>query len=346
MKVLVTGGTGSVGRAAVARLVCGGHAVRVIGRRSGIEIDGAEYVVCDITDFDALRRAVRGCDGVVHLAAVAAPSGAPAQELFQINVSGTFNVFEAAAAEGIRRVVQASSINAFGCFFSLVDMKVEYFPIDEAHPTFTTDPYSFSKTVIEEIGAYYWRRDGISSVALRLPWVHPAEHGTTEDFRQRVGETRALLDEFAAQPPGDRRRRIDEIAQRAVEYRQLRPFEHGRRDEATEAAAKPLREDPLSRIYLHDRFNFWTFVDERDSAQAIEKALTTDYDGSEVLFINDDRNWLRYDAETLVNLFFPDVAGRKRPLTGPESLVSIDRAAALIDFQPAHSATDFLADPS
>ena len=334
MNVLVTGGTGSVGRAAVARLVSGGHTVRVVGRRSGIEIDGAEYVVCDITGHDALRSAMDGCDGVVHLAAVAAPSGAPAQELFRTNISGTLNVFEAAANAGIRRVVQASSINAFGCFYSLVEMHVAYFPIDEAHPTFTTDPYSFSKTVIEDIGAYYWRRDGISSVALRLPWVHPAEHCGSDDFRRRVRETRALLDEFAAEPPGDRRRRIDEIAKRTIEYRQLRPFEHGRRDEAAEAAAKPLREDPLARIYVHDRFNFWTFVDERDSAQAIEKALTTDYDGSHVLFINDDRNWLRYDAETLAELFFPDVVGRKRPLTGPESLVSIDQARALIGFQP------------
>ena len=76
--------------------------------------------------------------------------------------------------------------------------------------------------------------------------------------------------------------------------------------------------------------------------QAIEKGLTTDYDGSHVLFINDDHNWLRYDAETLAGLFFPDVEERKRPLTGSESLVSIDAARALIGFEPEHSATDFL----
>jgi len=103
-----------VGRTAVTRLVDRGHTVRVIGRRSGITIEGAEYVVCDTTDYPSLREQVRGMDGIVHLAAIAWPGGAPAQDIFDINCRGTYNVYQAAAEEGISRISCASSINALG----------------------------------------------------------------------------------------------------------------------------------------------------------------------------------------------------------------------------------------
>ena len=55
MKVLVTGGTGNVGKEAVSRLVANGWEVRVVGRRGGMEIPGAEYAVCDVTCCDDVR---------------------------------------------------------------------------------------------------------------------------------------------------------------------------------------------------------------------------------------------------------------------------------------------------
>lgn len=55
MNVLVTGGTGTVGRRCVARLVRAGHSVRVIGLDENLEIDGAEFRRCDITDYNAVR---------------------------------------------------------------------------------------------------------------------------------------------------------------------------------------------------------------------------------------------------------------------------------------------------
>ena len=53
MNVLVTGGTGTVGRRCVARLVRAGHSVRVIGLDENLEIDGTEFRRCDITDYKA-----------------------------------------------------------------------------------------------------------------------------------------------------------------------------------------------------------------------------------------------------------------------------------------------------
>ena len=340
MRVLVTGGTGSVGRMATARLVERGWEVRVIGRREAMEVPGAEYAACDVTDYDALREQLRGCEAVVHLAAIPQPTSSPAREVFRVNCLGTFHVFAAAEAEGVRRVVQASSINAFGAVWGCTDVHVEYLPIDEEHPTFTTDSYSFSKGVIEEIGAYYWRRAGISSVALRLPWVRPQRVGEDERFRQGVRHKRAAVEQLAALPEPERRARVAELDRCVRQYRARRPFDYwpkGTRPQRPSQAA-----DPLFGVYNTDRFNFWACVDERDSAQAIDKSLTAGLEGSHVLFINDCRNALGYDAEALARLFFPEVARRTRPLVGPASLVSIDRARALIGFEPEHPVTAFL----
>lgn len=170
MRVLVTGGRGSVGRAVVDRLVEKSHMVTVVGR-SEAEMEKAEYIACDVTDYDCLLPICEGKDAIVHLAAIPAPILGPDQEVFRVNCMGTFNVFEAAAQMGIDRVIPASSINALGYYFGKVQFPIAYFPIDEEHPTYTTDSYSFSKQIVEEIAAYYYRREGVESVCLRLPAV-------------------------------------------------------------------------------------------------------------------------------------------------------------------------------
>jgi len=339
MRVLVTGGTGSVGRAATERLVGAGWDVRVVGRRAGLEVPGAEYAACDVTSFDEVCRQAAGRDAVVHLAAIASPTSAPGPEVLRVNVLGTFHVFEAAARAGIRRVVQASSINAFGCWYGVADLThVRYFPIDEEHPTFTTDPYSFSKGLIEEVGRYYWRRDGITSFALRLPWVHPRGHQASAEHGRAIERGRAVLDELAALPAGERSARLAAVREKVAAFRRRRPLEPGAGGRG--GVRRQFADDPLARVYMHDRPNFWAFLDERDSARAIEKALTADAEGSHVLFVNDAHNWLLYDTEKLLGLLFPEVAGRSRPLRGSESLVSIEKARQLIGFECEHSVAD------
>ena len=324
MRVLVTGGTGSVGVEAVARLVRHGHQVRVMGRRQEVAAQGAEYVVGDVVDFEVVREAVRGMDGVVHLAAIPWPGGAPGQEIFRVNCTGTCNVYEAAAQEGIRRVVTASSINALGFKYGVCDFPIEYLPMDEEHPTYTTDPYSFSKQVTEEIGAYYWRRDRISGVSLRLPAV--LNYGSEERRRfLRLGqETAAYVDELVQLPPATRSARVNELLTEWRALRAQRPLE------------RRLRVD-LQRREMQvalGRSDFWVAIDARDSAQAIERGLLADYQGSHPLFVNDNRNLVGVDASLLTNLFFPEVQGWKGPGDGPASLVSIDAARKLIAFEP------------
>jgi nucleoside-diphosphate-sugar epimerase len=335
MKVLVTGGIGAVGKAVLERLVQNGWDVRVVDRTPEFEMAGVDYQVADITNYADLREKMHGCEAVVHLAAIPNPMFVPAPELFHINVSGTYNVFEAAAAEGIRRVVQASSINAFGCFWGNQDIFPAYFPIDEEHPTSTTDVYSFSKELVEDIGAYYWRRHGISSVAYRFPGVWSRTRMNSEDVKAHREQVRALIDEFAAQPEEQRLERLANIRKAAVAFRKAGNMEHPQAQQGFKTDG--YSDDPLWRVYTFDRFNFWAYVDERDSAQSIEKGLTAKYEGSHALFINAKNNSLEYDSMTLVKLFFPEAKEWKQPLHGAESLVSINKARSLIGYEPEHS---------
>ncbi|HLA45170.1 MAG TPA: NAD(P)-dependent oxidoreductase, partial [Aggregatilineales bacterium] len=293
------------------------------------------FVVCDILDFDAVREQMRGCDAVVHMAALRSPYHAPGQDVFRINTAGTFNVYEAAAREGIRRVVQASSINAIGCAWNLTDFTPRYLPVDEDHPRITNDPYSFSKQVVEDIGEYYWRREGISGVAFRFPGVYKPDYHKSSQYYERRDSMKKLLDDFISQPEAEQQRQLAELKKRTLAYRAERPLEYpkGWPPPANTADIQ----ERLFRVYAFDRYNLWTFIDVRDAAQSVEKALTADYEGSHNLFVNDHHNSIDYDSRTLARLFFPEVTEWKQNVTGSESLVSIQRARELIGFEPVYS---------
>jgi hypothetical protein len=335
MRVLVTGGAGFIGKAVTERLLNHGWEVRSIDIAPSLDLKGVEYTQCDIRNYAEVREQVRDCQCIVHMGAIPRPQLGTGPDIFSINAAGTFNIFEAASAEGIKRVVQASSINAIGGVYNLTDLHTEYFPIDEQHPPFNTDPYSFSKQVIEDIGRYYWRRDGISSVALRFSGVNRKDTRETPEFQERRQNSWHAIDDFAKLSDEERRERLAAIRKRTIEFRQTRSMEF-----KTEPVIYPQRkdvDDQLWYIYAFDRFNFWAFVDERDAAQSIEKGLTAEYEGSHPLFIMNQRNWMGYDAHELVRLFFPEIPEEKNKLSGPSSLISIEQARQLIGFDPEYT---------
>lgn len=340
MKVLITGGAGLIGKAATERFLRQGWEVRIIGLETDIEVQGAEFAVCDIMNYDDLREQMRGCQAVVHLAAIRGPLLAPGHKIFEVNVSGTFNVFEAAAAAGIHRVVQASSINALGAAWGVTDIAITYFPVDEEHPSFTTDPYSFSKELVENIGHYFWRRDGISSVALRFPGVYEQGLLNTDEYRNRRDSGHILLDEFAALAPMERDARLAEVRVRSLEYRRQRSLEF--KEAPRKWPSRNENQDQLWYTYTFDRFNLWAFIDVRDAALALEKGVTADYEGAHALFINDHHNSIGYDSRSLIRTFFPEVNESTVNLSGSEALVSIDKARKLIGFEPEFSVANWV----
>jgi NAD(P)-dependent dehydrogenase (short-subunit alcohol dehydrogenase family) len=329
-----------VGRPLVQRLLRHNHAVKVLDRIPEAEADrtvlsGADYACCDINDFPALRQQVRGMQAIVHLAAFTNPAAAPGPEIFRLNCSGSFNVYEAAAQEGIRRVVSASSINALGFNYGIKNFPIRYLPVDEEHPSFTTDPYSFSKQVLEETGAYYWRREGISGVQLRLPAVLHM----TEEFRAMIKQfapiTQQAYEKVRAMSAADQQQRarrfLTEMDTMRAERRHEKPWD----GKMPEGAWKPDFNDPLPLISF-GYTDFWAMIHDEDSAQALEKGVTADYSGSHPLFVAGAVNMAHLESETLARIFYPDAA-RKRPLAGCEPLVSFDKARQLIGYEPEHS---------
>jgi nucleoside-diphosphate-sugar epimerase len=342
VRILVTGGTGNVGRAAVQRFVRNGHQVRVIGRRADLEIEGADYWPCDITDYSCLREQVVGMEGIVHLAAIPHPMGEPGQEIFRVNCSGTYNVYRAAADEGIRKISSASSINALGFNYGLVSFDIQYFPIDEEHPTFTTDAYSFSKQVVEEIGDYFWRREGISSVNLRLPGVYEADGERMSRMREWMVRYRQTLEELLSLPEAERQERVRRAVHRFDETRAERAVRIPREEMRKRWRALRDDRDLMLAFGGFGYSNFWASVDARDSAQALEQGLLAGYTGSHALFINDRHNATGIESEALVRMFFPKVQARSHPLEGTETLVSIDKARALLGFEPEYSIREWI----
>ncbi len=341
-KVLVTGGIGSVGCATVAHLLNLGYTVRIFDRASEADARSAkrasmyadaEYVQGDLNHYEAVLNAMTGCDQVIHLAALAAPMVGTPEEVFHVNATGTFNVFQAADTLGIKRISQASSINAIGMFYGVKPVEPDAFPIDEDQAPHGTDAYSFSKWVIEEIAAFFWQRSGISSVSLRFPGVQRVE------FRQRVGRrtdlTHQLVERLEAMSEADRLDWWQSWMAELTDLRARRMMESGEFMHALFSETPVL--PPEKMILLLSRDNFWALIDERDAAQALEKGLSAAYVGAHPLFVNDAVNSANIPSETLLRLFFPNVVGRKKPLEGTESLVSIQRARDLIGFEPKFS---------
>jgi dihydroflavonol-4-reductase len=116
--VLVTGGTGVVGRPLVERLVVDGRDVRALARTQAasdaLEALGAKPVRGDVLDPASLQAAVRGCGTVFHVAGMNAMCLRDPQPMYRTNVEGSENVVRAAVLEGVSRVVYTSSASAIG----------------------------------------------------------------------------------------------------------------------------------------------------------------------------------------------------------------------------------------
>jgi len=113
MKVLVTGGSGFIGRHIVEELLEHGYEVKILTRKRLLNIKGAEIARGDITQFDTLLPAMDDIDAVFHNAAYAADWG-KREEIYNVNVEGTMNVARACMENGIERMIFTSSAGVYG----------------------------------------------------------------------------------------------------------------------------------------------------------------------------------------------------------------------------------------
>ena len=166
-RVCVTGASGQAGRAVVADLREHGYDVTptdVAVSRADRE-DG--MLQADLTDYgqavEALAEA--NADAVVHLANIPAPGLSTPAVTFNSNITMNFNVFQAAAALKLNRVVWASSETTLGLPF---DTPPRYAPVDEDHYPVPTSTYALSKVASETVAGHIAQWSGLPFIALRF----------------------------------------------------------------------------------------------------------------------------------------------------------------------------------
>ena len=166
MRILITGGGGFIGAWLARRLADGGHQLRVFepvertvlfNRIVGAAAATADWRLGDIADAQAVLAAAEGCHAIIHLAGVLTPAcKADPVRGAMINLVGTLNVFNAAQALGIRRIVFTSSAGVYG-------------PDDAIMPRPITH-YGAFKLACEGSARAYWADHGIASVGFR-PYI-------------------------------------------------------------------------------------------------------------------------------------------------------------------------------
>ncbi len=158
MRAFVTGGTGFIGGAVVRHLLEAGHEVRALVRPGADtrQLDDLPVgrVAGDLSDGQALRRGMTGCEWVFHVAALYSYWGHRWEDFYEANIEGTRRVLEAARREKVERVVYTSSVSTLGFYR-------DHTPATEDTPSALEDrigPYQRSKYLAEEVVRDYARQ--------------------------------------------------------------------------------------------------------------------------------------------------------------------------------------------
>jgi len=164
MTTLITGATGFLGSAVARLLLKEGQQLRTLVRSNSdtSNIDGldVERAIGDLTDVASLKKALRGCDALYHVAADYRLWIPKPQEIYDINVEGTRNLMRAAGEAGVARIVYTSSVAVLG-------LHKDGTPADEDLPVNLEDmtgQYKRSKYLAEEAVRELIRRDGLPAV--------------------------------------------------------------------------------------------------------------------------------------------------------------------------------------
>ena len=159
MNILVTGGSGFIGRNIVKLLKEEGNTVATLDIKDKNSV--ADYhIMSDVRNLHMVQNASKGMDYVFHLAAVTSPPEFenPLGEGYSVNVLGTYNVLAASAANGVKRVILASSSSIYGSTSK---------PSREDSPTGSfSNLYPLSKR-INEMTAHFFLTHNVETVSLR-----------------------------------------------------------------------------------------------------------------------------------------------------------------------------------
>ncbi len=164
-RLLVTGAAGFIGSHLVEASVGAGYEVRAFVRYNsrgsfgwleGSPLAGKfEVRTGDIRDYDSVFSAMKGCDGVLHLAALIGIPYSYESPLAYIrtNVEGTYNILQAAREQSLKEILITSTSETYGT--------AQRVPIDEQHPLVGQSPYSASKIAADQLAISFHRSFGL-----------------------------------------------------------------------------------------------------------------------------------------------------------------------------------------
>lgn len=166
MRVLLTGGNGFIGSWVAKRLHARGVDLRIFATRQdrsaltavmGSAADGLPWLVGDVGNISDVRAAAKGCDAIIHIAALLGPaSAADPLRCLAVNLGGTLNMFEVAKEQGIEKLIYTTSAAVFG-------------PTDGVNP-YPSTHYGAMKLAEEGCARAYYAADGFPSICFR-PFV-------------------------------------------------------------------------------------------------------------------------------------------------------------------------------
>jgi len=173
MKILVTGADGFIGSHLTEALVRQGHDVKAFVLynsfgswgwldRCAPDVKGKfEVFAGDIRDPHGVKEAMKGCDVVLHLAAlIAIPYSYHSPDTYvDTNVKGTLNVLQAARELGVKKVVHTSTSEVYGT--------AKFVPITEEHPLLGQSPYSATKIAADQLAYSFYASFGLPVVIAR-----------------------------------------------------------------------------------------------------------------------------------------------------------------------------------
>lgn len=174
MHVLITGADGFIGSHLTEALVRQGHAVRAFVMYNSLSSWGwldycapdvknqYEVFAGDIRDSHGVKAAMRGCEAVMHLAAlIAIPYSYHSPDTYvDTNIKGTLNMLQAARELGVKRVIHTSTSEVYGT--------AQFVPITEAHPLNAQSPYSATKIAADQLANSFYASFGLPVVIARL----------------------------------------------------------------------------------------------------------------------------------------------------------------------------------
>ncbi|MBI4895177.1 MAG: NAD-dependent epimerase/dehydratase family protein [Candidatus Aenigmarchaeota archaeon] len=175
-KILVTGGAGFIGSHICEKLVSLGSSVTILddlstGKEKNIASikDKIKFIKGSVEDYRTVLNSTKKIDYVIHQAFPYGRSGMGLDEQYtEAGVIGTFNVLKASVINGVKKVVNASSVAAYGI--------PKYTPLDEKHPTNPFLPYGATKIVGELYCKTFSNLYTIDTISLRYFYVYGARY--------------------------------------------------------------------------------------------------------------------------------------------------------------------------